>query len=183
MSPRTIGIFGLSGVGKTTLISQFLTDRHDYIHLQASTLIKRGLANSDEHIDTLRLKNSDGINDNQQALVREFLKERNNRPDINILFDGHIIIDTDKERIEIPYQVINDLNLTKIIIVTASEDRILHHRRMDSTRSRPQRTLEEINDQQEQSIQLCQEYAERSGIPFFQIEAGDINRFADKIIG
>lgn len=181
MAIRAIGVFGLSGVGKTTLIKQFLSMNAGYLHLLASTLIKQGLADPDAHIDSLRLRDAGGIDENQQALVREFSKERSNQPDMSILFDGHLIIDTDKELIDIPYEVISSLNLTKILAVTASGEDILNHRKKDAKRNRPQRTLDEINKQQERSTRLCIDYADRLGVAFFHINAADINGFTAAI--
>ena|SRR5271166_5320210 len=39
-----IGVFGVSGVGKTTLISQLVGADSSFVHVQASTLIKESFA-------------------------------------------------------------------------------------------------------------------------------------------
>jgi molybdopterin-guanine dinucleotide biosynthesis protein len=41
---KVIGVFGLSGVGKTSLIRNAVADHDGILHLQASTLIKQARA-------------------------------------------------------------------------------------------------------------------------------------------
>ena len=43
---KVIAVFGISGVGKTTIIRQWLDNRDDALHLQASAADQAGLDRS-----------------------------------------------------------------------------------------------------------------------------------------
>lgn len=179
MKTKSIGVFGLSGVGKTTLINKFLPENPGYLHLQAGSLIKQGLAEKDTCRDSLRLKTSDGIDDNQRILIEQYHMAISEKADNTIIFDGHMVIDTDQELVEIPMKVIELLKLDKILSITASPDRILAQRSGYMSRKRPDRTIIDIDKQQKLSTHLCKEYAENIDISFCEIDVSNDKQFFD----
>ena len=63
---KVIAVFGISGVGKTTIIRQWLDGRDDALHLQASALIRQGLPDLALDSEMLRSSSAHRILANQQ---------------------------------------------------------------------------------------------------------------------
>src|SRR5665811_435081 len=114
---RIIGIFGISGVGKSTLISEARKDVPDSLHLQAGTLIKEGLRLAETTSESLRQRPRGQIRSNQDVLVDSFWDTVRSQPKPLVIFDGHLVIDTDKELVEIPQKVIGKLRPSVICLL------------------------------------------------------------------
>lgn len=170
----SIGVFGLSGVGKTTLIETFVRNNPEYLSLQAGTLIKRGIDNPEKNRDLLR---SNDISKNQKILVREYNYEKSLSTSKGLIFDGHMVVDTDIDLIIIPIGVIKALQLDKIVAVTASGKCILSQRTLDLSRKRPRKSVHAIELQQIESTRLCRSYAEQLALPFSEIDSMNFSRF------
>jgi adenylate kinase len=71
MKQHVVALFGISGVGKSTLLRE-ISDLVAFQHLEASALIRKGREAAgarDISTDTLRQLN---IGENQQLLISEF---------------------------------------------------------------------------------------------------------------
>jgi adenylate kinase len=79
MSRRVMAVFGISGVGKSTLINEALKAGPDGAHLQASDLIKSGLADQ-TNADMLRRSSSAKVRSNQDIMLEGFWRRVQAQP-------------------------------------------------------------------------------------------------------
>ena len=166
-------IAGLSGVGKTYVINALMQKDGDYAHFSAGSLIKTRMASLER--DHLRELEKNVILNNQRLMVEQFRKEilALDRK-FKILFDAHMLIDSDQGIVEIPYEIFEQILPTRLIFLFDKVDQIIARREGDTTRKRPTRTTAEITKQQERSILLAQKYCDNLGIPFMQIHSNDL---------
>lgn len=159
---RVIALTGISGVGKSTTLTQ-ASKLITFIHLQASELIKAERERQREvnlDHDSLRETN---ISSNQFLLIQGFGRVV---PESGlIILDGHVLIDTPNGLIEIKSEVFRILGVDKFIVLTDNPEEIYQHRLRDGTRRRPNRSIEELRVQQEQSIIVAHRIALELHIP------------------
>ncbi len=166
-------LFGLSGVGKTTM-GRRITDRDACIaHLSASDLLRAAHAQTGEE---LRTAQKDRLVANQ-----EVLGEALNRWDFpmgthHILLDAHSVVDNDRVLVEIPVQVIASLAPSRLVFIT-DEPAAIVARRASDKRQRPARTTEELHYHQERSLAVCIEFSEALSVPLSILKAGDLAGF------
>jgi adenylate kinase len=89
-----------------------------------------------------------------------------------IVFDGHLIIDTDVEIVEIPLEVIAATRPAVMVHVEAAPEAIAYRRCHDRTRTRPERTATVLAEQQHRSRDLCHRLAATLGIAAHIIQDG-----------
>jgi len=109
---QIIAVFGLSGVGKSTLINDFIKHSPEWTHLQAGQLIKDELKKVDH--DKLRLEGNEAILKNQYLMIDAFWREIDMKQLSSIIFDGHSIIDTGTDILDIPVDIIRALRPNKL---------------------------------------------------------------------
>lgn len=172
-SSLAFGVFGISGVGKTSLIARAVKRHHTYFHVQASELIKAGLEDPTLSSDLLQKLGRDKIIDNQSILVRMFENVKKSNPDKLVVLDAHSVIDTGDQIILIPVAIICDLQLDHLIFMRDLPDRIVSRREQDRRRARPKRTISQIASLQDQALDLCQEYASQLRLPLNVVSAED----------
>ena len=149
-------------------------------HIQASQLIRDAIADLDVRPVTSEDLRRGPILDNQSILTDAFAKVHATeaRP---IIFDGHCLVDVGEQPIEIPVDVIRQLQPSGVVLVHAPADEIVRRRKNDTSRERPVRTSDELATQQDRCIALCTDYAEKLGIRFGQVRAGDESGFAQSV--
>lgn len=167
------GVFGVSGVGKTSLISRAVQREDTLLHVQASELIRRGLTGPAPSSELLQNSGRDKIIDNQSILIRMFKNVRRSNPDKLIVLDAHSVVDTGDQIVRIPVAVIHDLQLDHLIFMRSSPDKIVDQRKRDQGRTRPKRTIAEIASMQCQALDVCQEYASQLRLPLSIVSARD----------
>jgi adenylate kinase len=172
-SSLAFGVFGISGVGKTSLIARAVQRYDTYFHVQASELIKAGLPGSTLSSELLRKSGRDQIIENQSILVRMFEEVRKSNFGKVVVLDAHSLVDTGDQTISIPVAIIRDLQLAHLIFMRDLPNRIVSRREQDRSRVRPQRTVAEIASLQEQALDLCQEYAYQLRLPLNVVSAED----------
>jgi adenylate kinase len=176
---KVAAVFGLSGVGKSWLISRYAA-ANAVMHIQASRVLQdakatvSGAAVSSEELRT------GAVLDNQQLLITGFATVRANAV-LPIIFDGHCVIDSGSRLVEIPVDVIRLLSVSGLVFVRSCAQDIVEKRRGDKTRVRPLRTPAEILAHQQRAISLCEEYASHLHLDLYTVEAGDEERFATAI--
>lgn len=173
-----ITVFGLSGVGKSTLIRTFLSSAPQWTHLQAGSLIKEALASVDR--DALRLVGNEQIMANQKLMIGKFwgkVKTANGP----IIFDGHSVIDTGNELLKIPTEIIQQLSPQRIVFISASPLIIKERRDADTARKRPELSEETLGVQQEAAFSQAKIYADEIKIPLHRLESPDSEQFATVI--
>ena len=174
---ENIAIFGISGVGKSTIIKEFITHAPSWRHLQAGQLIKSEL----KHIghDKLRLEGNEAILKNQYLMIKAFWREVNIQKLTKIIFDGHSIIDTGIEILRIPADVIKALKPTKLLFIKVEPKIILDRRSKDTSRNRPLLSIQEIGVQQNIALEQFKFYTEEFKLPNFILEKNFAKIFSE----
>ena len=176
---KVVTVFGLSGVGKSWMISRYAAAAN-VAHIQASKLIRDAIAGLDVRPVTSEDLRRGPILDNQSILTDAFAKVHvaEARP---IIFDGHCLVDVGEQPIEIPVDVIRQVQPSGVVLVHASADEIVRRRKSDTSRERPVRSADALATQQDRCVAICTDYAEQLGIGFGQVRAGDERGFAQSI--
>lgn len=176
-----IAIFGISGVGKTTLIQKLCQDNPNYVHLQAGTLIRRALKNIPR--DQLRITSSEQIIKNQYLLIDEFWKEIEEQKHINVIFDGHSIIDNNQGIIQIPSDVIKGLKPKKIVFIEDNPEAIFDRKMMDHTRDRSGISPDILREQQDKALTQAKIYADELSLPFHSVTPENFDLLKRYVLG
>ena len=169
-------VFGLSGVGKGWLISRYVSS-HAVLHMQASQLLREAKVAISGGVVTPEELRTGAVLDNQGALIVAFATTRASAV-IPIIFDGHCLVDSGSQLIEIPPEA---LSFSGLVFVRGDPQEIVARRRSDITRTRPLRSAEEISLHQLRAGSLCEEYAKRLKLDLHTVDAGDEGCFAGAI--
>lgn len=173
-----VGVFGVSGVGKSTLIARFARSRPEYFHVEASGLIKSRLGDRRVSSEALRTSAPDRIVANQRLLADAFEVARLEHPGQVALLDAHSVIEGDGGLVHLPTAAIAGLGLGRILVVIALPAEILRRRRLDASRPRPVRSVQEIDLAQEESTRQCRRYSAELDVPLGLVDALDEEAFA-----
>jgi len=166
-------LVGLSGVGKSYLIKQLTAKESHYVHFSAGELIRKRRSNIDH--DELRLLPDDEILRNQYLLIDQFQQELSAVQDsVVVLFDAHMIIDTDSGFFEVPFDIFSRLSPDYFTYISENPETILSRRRADASRKRPTRTVDELDLQQKRSLELARSYSENLVIEFAHLNSSNI---------
>lgn len=178
---KLVVISGISGVGKTVIVNSLLQISERFVHFSAGSLIKKQLENV-KH-DELRLMERDRILHNQNLLLAQLeLEVRNVSSDACVLFDAHMIIDNDQDLIEIPFDFFEKLNPSLLAFIQESPEIISLRRLQDSSRARPQRTIAELESQQDRSRKLAEEYCQRLSVPCLGFNSTQTEELTQKLL-
>lgn len=177
---RVIALVGLSGVGKSTLLAS-VAKVVPFTHFQASALIKDELQHRRQVAPPQDALREAPIDTNQALLIASF---RRNAPMSGLLvLDGHTIIDTPTSIIEVGPEVFRAIEVCRFVVLVAPPEIIVARRNMDHQRKRPERTIEEIHQQQEQSLASARSAAHALGVPISIIEADESHELAALLTG
>jgi adenylate kinase len=167
-----IGIFGLSGVGKSSLTNRIISQNSDYVVTSASKLIKQA-----SHKTLLKNLNSPVVEKNQSVLINEF----ENLCKINrkkaVIIELHNVIETRDDVIQIEDDVFHNLKLDVAFFITRPAEIILSQRLQDESRIRVNTTTEKINLLQENALKRFTNTFNDIGIPYQILPNGSIDIF------
>jgi len=172
---RIFIVFGISGVGKTTLIKEFISNHPGYKHVQAGDLLGEVFKNKVR--DNLRRASEDEILSNQYILVEQFKKFIHEYKEENIIFDGHSIIDSGQNIIRIPADIFEKMDPYKIIFIWGNAVDINSNRMHDPKRSRPNLDAEIIDQHQEIAYAQAKIVSTKLRINLIKVRAGDLSDF------
>lgn len=171
MTGHVVAVLGISGVGKTTMVSAF-TRRHPWAHsVRASALLKEAVAVHDT--EALRTASAPDIQANQDHLAAAFADLRHRHPDRHIIFDGHSLIDNDQGLVTVPVSTFLRLSPDLIVFLEDDPDVILARRLADVGRARPQRSSDEIRVHQDVAKEAALGYGAALPVPCIIIRSGD----------
>ncbi len=155
MFKRMIVLSGISGIGKSTTISR-IKNEFDFVHLQASQMIKEFFQKSNKLNYTSEQLRTRDASENQQALISVL---QTLPDDGNYIFDAHSVIDTPNGMHKIPSEVFKAANPNHLIFLFDKPNEILRRRLRDGTRTRPERSADELADHQNLALANMAEIA------------------------
>jgi adenylate kinase len=176
---RVLAVCGLSGVGKSWLISRFAS-ANPVVHVQASQLLREAKAAISGSVTTSEELRIGAVLDNQALLIRAFSAKISNAVQ-PIIFDGHCVVDDGSQLVEIPVEVIAALSVSGLVFVKSQPGAIVERRLKDIARTRPARTVEEIGLHQNRAMLVCVDYAKRLRLDLHVVQAGDEESFASAV--
>jgi adenylate kinase len=95
-----------------------------------------------------------------------------------VVLDGHAIIDTPTGITEVGTEVFRAIGVCRFVILVAPPEIIVARRNMDRQRKRPERTIEEIHQHQEQSLASARSAAHALDVPISIIQANESHELA-----
>ncbi len=156
---KVIGVFGLSGVGKSTTLQRVANESEGLATVvNAGALIGRRALNNGSG-EALRLLPTEDIHHNQEILVEELARERTIVGVEVILLDGHCVVDNGDQLIPVPVEIIERLNLSALVFVQDETEKIRTRRQWDEKRKRPDLSSTELAIQQRRALEVCSSYA------------------------
>lgn len=177
-----IVILGVSGVGKSHLARWITQKIPELLRLTASGLLRRSLRTSGER---LRKSPRETVEENQFRLASAVETERARQPDRPVLLEAHAFIDNDQELIEISVDVLRKIGPSGILFLQASPGDIFRRRDHDK-RTRPLRSVDELEIQQNYALSLSKKYSSELEVPLWVINSDQKNEaldFLNDIIG
>lgn len=165
---------GISGVGKTTLVESLVKARPEILALQASSLLKAALLQSGEQ---LRIATGGAVTSNQAPLASALEAARAGRNERPVILDAHLVIDNDRELIEIPIDTFRALHPTAFLMLKAAPATIAAQRASGS-RARPIRSFAELDRHQATSERLALHYSSELRIPCRILDSADLDAVA-----
>jgi adenylate kinase len=94
-----------------------------------------------------------------------------------VVFDGHLVIDTDRDLVEIPLEVIARLRPSLMVHVEDDAEKIAVRRSQDRDRVRPVRSVEILEKHQRLSRRLWEAYASALDTEMLVCGPDDVERF------
>lgn len=142
-----IGVFGLSGVGKTTLVRKYTSANNDVIGFSASAMIKNhgGVVNYDSLTEN-------SVQENQKILLNSInnCKKTEDRP---LIIEMHNIIETPIGVVNID-NIFDSLKIDAACFIFKDPKIILKNRINDSEKLRTHASLMDIDKYQKISLDL-----------------------------
>lgn len=134
-----IGLFGLSGSGKTFIRQKFQKAHKDFKCYSASELLKE----ANRPIDRFSL-NPKTLDENQFKLV-QVLKEKS--VNSNIFIELHSIIEqSDYSSYFVPKDILLSFNLDYIFLLDTYPKDLLRQRQLDKSKERPSLSIAKLED-------------------------------------
>lgn len=171
-----IGVFGLSGAGKSSLVKDFVRTNSGFVGVSASALIREGGG----------VVSYDGLNNaqvehNQDLLVRRFCDFKDKYQDLSVLIELHNIIEMPGRAVIVKKRVFRDLELDAGYFLAVAPDQILNYRKNDGDRIRSAVTVEEVGIFQQIAIDGFVEMMEEFQLPHAISWRNHLNELVDFI--
>lgn len=168
-----IGLFGISGVGKSYMASAICADNDSIISVKASDILKAYNRRTQFHG-----LSSNVVSENQKSLIDGFAHFRNNHRGKNIIIELHNIIETPSGEVEIDDNVFDSLELDAVCFLCIDPERLLQQRSKDSSRIRQEISFENLRALQERSLAKFLNNYEHQGIPYIILKSADISELS-----
>jgi adenylate kinase len=163
MTPPVITVAGLSGVGKSTLLTRLKSAIPMQI-LQASMLIKEARTSADGQSLALDALRAADLDENQRFLVQGFARWVDRAAPLVVL-DCHTVIETPGGLVRIDPRVFDSMNVKAIMFLEDDPEEIARRRRNDSTRQRL--STEDLGSVQAEAVQQARTIAAALKVPLF----------------
>lgn len=175
MNGKVIAVLGISGVGKTTMVSSFVESHPSVLSIRASELLNR--ERPEANPEFFRIAASSDIHKNQDHITTAFDKFKRSAFGRHIIFDGHSLIDNGQGLVVIPIQIFRKIAPDIIIFIEENPEVIVSRRLADVSRTRPQRTVRELSEQQTLAKDTANEYGRVLSAPCHIVHSGDFEVF------
>jgi adenylate kinase len=169
-SQRLVCVFGVSGVGKSTLLRDFVASHAEWMHLIAGDVLA---AMTRRDSEALRTSGKEDIQGNQGLLVERIREICARHRDKSVLLDAHCVVDNGTELVKVPVSATENLHPDLLVCVWDEPARIQARRAAAIDRMRPERTVTEIDSYQQFVFETCEEYATELGIGLVRVRAGE----------
>lgn len=156
-----IGLFGLSGVGKSYLATQLCKVDEHLICVRASEIIK----SYGHHIQYHQLKHN-VVEGNQHILINGFKQFISTHPNTDIIIELHNVIESPEGSIDIDDIIFTQLNLDAVCFIELNPEQIIKQRSEDSGRVRHITSATELSNLQTHSKQKFLNSFSSSSIPY-----------------
>lgn len=176
-------VFGLPGVGKTTLIKKSLKilKKNDYVRVSGGSLISENI--TEEERDSLRKLGETEILFNQNLLLQGYSNFKLKNSKVRIIFDGHCIIKNGNKIVEVPIDIIKKLSPQKIIFLDEEPNIIINRRVNDDQRpDREEETLEQLEELRVLQKSICKEYGNALNISVSILKSASIEEFLQQVM-
>lgn len=168
-----IGLFGISGVGKSYMASAICADNDSIISVKASDILKAYNRRTQFHG-----LSSNVVSENQRSLIDGFAHFRDNHRGKNIIVELHNIIETPSGEVEIDDKVFDLLELNAVCFLHRDPERLLQQRCEDSSRIRQEISIENLRALQERSLNKFLNKYEHQGIPYIILKSSDVSELS-----
>jgi adenylate kinase len=168
-------VFGISGVGKTTLIQQYVIGHEHWRALSASELLTR-LSGRDSSAH--RLSERTVLERNQFWLADAIYRELILCPGEKWLLDVHSVLDNDRELVPVPASAIRRLHPDQLIFLFDGAEQIWRRRWGDTGRKRPLPSVDRIDQEQNLALETCLEYSAALELELYRVQADDFAAFS-----
>ena len=176
--PNLVCAFGVSGVGKSTMLHKFVAKYPNWLLLVASDILAEVTQQDPE---SLRTGTRTRIEKNQHLAVRKIDSIRKTHSRCDIVVDAHCVIDNGDELVRVPLAAIKALNPTALVCIWDEAERIHDKRRLDRVRVRPERSVHQLKLYQQAVIEMCEEYRSRLGLELASVRAGDTHALEEAL--
>ena len=173
-------VFGVSGVGKTTLIRQFMREHRDWRALSAAEVLSQ-LSGRDR--EALRTSDRPVIESNQVSLADEIRNRCLAEPSVRWLLDAHSVINNGRELVPVPVAIISRINPERLVFLFDEAAEIHQRRVSDDVRERPLPGLARMVDEQSFAWQTCVGYAQELHLEAHRVNVNDPSAFAKAVLG
>lgn len=157
-----VALIGISGVGKTTLLTKTRTGL-SFEHLQASELIREEREYQGKSAASDSAMQNASLDENQLLLIEGF--RRMVPANGLVVLDAHSVVDTPDGLFEISSSVFERLEISLFILLTEKPSEIVRRRSSDTNRRRSTRSISEIGRQQMRSVQTTFRIARILDVP------------------
>lgn len=171
---QLIAFAGLSGVGKTTFIRK-LSLEMDFLHLEASQVIKQQISEAKEVIPTSEQLRLGNLDHNQILLIRGVQKEVALHNKLTIL-DCHTVIDGKNGLETVSVDVFAGLEISHILFLEDDAQNIVARRSTDKTRVRPSLSASTVSEHQQLARQHAEFISASLNVPIDILTHADIQK-------
>jgi len=169
---QLIAFSGLSGVGKTTFIRKLSVDA-DFLHLEASHVIKQQVSGAEEIIPTSEQLRLGNLNHNQILLIRGVQKEVAFHNKLTIL-DCHTVIDGKNGLENVSVDVFAGLRVSHMLFLEDDAQNIVTRRLADKTRVRPSLSASTVSEHQQLARQHAEYISKSLNVPIDILSHADV---------
>jgi adenylate kinase len=135
MMPPVVAVAGLSGVGKSTVLTR-LKGAVPMQVLQASALIKEARTSAEGRSLTLDALRAVDLDENQQLLIEGFGRQVDKTAPLVVL-DCHTVIEGPGALVRIDPRVFGLMKVKAVVFLEDKPEEIVRRRKNDITRQRP----------------------------------------------